>query len=137
MMNSLISIPGLTLPWRVRDGRPLRRDMDILRRLLIAIAEGRSDIEGTSEDEIKFHLGLMIEAGILRGHSEWLGQEIPRTVRIEGISWAGHDFLAAIRDETIWNRVKTALSKIGGQAAFDVITALCIATGKQATGINS
>ncbi len=135
-MNNLdlTQVPGITLPWRMRDGRPLRRDMDLLRRLLIAIAEGRCDVP-SDEDSVKFHLGLMIEAGLLRGRAEWLGQEIPRTVQIEGISWAGYDFLAAIREDAVWHRVKAALAKVGGQAALDVIVALGIAASKQLTGL--
>lgn len=125
---------GVTLPWRMRDGQPLRRDMDLLRCILIAVAEGRCDIH-SDEDTIKFHLGLMIEAGLLRGHAEWLGQEVPRTVQIEGISWSGYDFLAAVREDAVWHRVKSSLSKVGGQAAFDVIVALGITTGKQLTGL--
>lgn len=130
----LCQSPAITLPWRMRDGRPLRRDIDLLRTLLIAIAEGRCDIP-SDEDTVKFHLGLMVEAGLLRGRAEWLGQEIPRTIQIEGISWQGYDFLAAIRQEAVWQRIKSSLSKIGGQAAFDVIVALGVAAGKQLTGI--
>lgn len=130
----LAQVPGVTLPWRMRDGLPLRRDIDLLRTLLIAIAEGRCDIP-SDEDTVKFHLGLMLEAGLLRGHAEWLGQEIPRTVQIEGISWQGYDFLAAVRQDAAWHRVKTSLATIGGQAAFDVIVALGVTAGKQLAGI--
>lgn len=130
----LSQVPSVALPWRMRDGKPLRRDMDLLRHLLIALAEGRCDVRG-DEDAVKFHFGLMIEAGLLRGHAEWLGEEIPRTVRVEGISWAGYDFLAAIREDAVWHRVKAALAKVGGQAAFEVVVALGIATGKQLTGL--
>lgn len=133
--TDLTAIPGVTLPWRVRDGKPLRRDMDLLRRLLIAIAEGRGDMTNSTEDEIKFHLGLMIEGGLLRGEADWLGQEIPRTIRVEGLSWRGYDFLAAVREEAAWHRVKASLAKVGGQAAFEVIIALGVAAGKHAVGL--
>jgi hypothetical protein len=109
--------------------------MDLLRQLLIALAEGREDIP-SDEERVKFHLGLMIEARLLRGEAEWLGEEIPRTVRVEGISWAGYDFLAAVRQDAVWHRVKAALSRVGGQAAFDVVVALGITAGKQLAGLS-
>jgi len=37
--------------------------MDLLQRLLIVLAEGREDLS-SNDDNVKFHLGLMIGAGL-------------------------------------------------------------------------
>ncbi|HBG31044.1 MAG TPA: hypothetical protein DDW98_10500, partial [Gammaproteobacteria bacterium] len=68
--------------------------------------------EKTSE-EISYHVQLLHEAGLLKaqdyssiGDYDWK----PLT-----LTWEGHEFLDAARNETLWNRAKSiALEKTGG-----------------------
>ena len=36
------------------------------------------------------------------------------------LTWEGNDFLDAVRDESIWKRVRSTIGKITGGASFEV-----------------
>jgi hypothetical protein len=76
--------------------------------------------EGVSEAEIAEHVEILIEAGLLKG-------EVKRSpggrtlVLVSRLTWAGHDFLDAMGDESIWARAKESILKPAGGVAFDVL----------------
>lgn len=66
----------------------MKRDLDLIRRVLLDIeaSEGEAPREirlgDVSDDEINYHLALMIEAGLLQGQvSRTLGPGVPRVRR--------------------------------------------------------
>ena len=86
----------------------MRRDMDLIRRLL-EYAEAKESIEpipapeigGYYDDQIHYHLRLCQEAGYLRVEAmETRGVGAPRRAvhyRIIELTWRGHEQLAAMR----------------------------------------
>jgi len=50
------------------------------------------------------------------------------------LTWAGHDFLDAARNERAWEFAKRSISKVG-TVAFDVTKALLIQWAKQQLGL--
>ena len=109
----------------------MKRDMDLVRNLLLGIEErDRGDgnwtsfgdltlPEGTETPEpmVQEHLRLLLEAGLIEAmvDNTWSS----RAVRPIRLTWAGHDFLAAIRDEGVWSSTKEAVGKVGGTAALE------------------
>jgi hypothetical protein len=101
----------------------MTRDMDLVRTLLIQIAadpkyDGPSSyhvmaddfvIEGFGYEEIDYHLGLMIEAGLL--HGQRMGS--PGFV-MKGPTWEGHEFLDTVRDPEVWAKTKKGAAAAGG-----------------------
>ncbi|SDQ17177.1 DUF2513 domain-containing protein [Pseudovibrio sp. Tun.PSC04-5.I4] len=105
-----------------------KRDMDLVRDLLLKIESGEKVFEITSDEEsailgcdpigmsqeeahkLEYHLRLLDDAGLIVGLSIAGGGH----VYIERISWAGHDFLDSVRDEEIWKKTKEGATKIGG-----------------------
>ena len=76
--------------------------------------------EGKTEAEVNEHIELLVEAGLLKG-------EVKRThdgraiVMISRLTWAGHDFLDSIKDETLWQKAQASILKPVGGVAFDVL----------------
>lgn len=84
-----------------------------------------------SEDEIDYSIVKMNEAGFIKAsiHSH-VGYDYT-IVRLDDITYQGHQFLANIRSDTIWNDVKEVSKKVGSnslqavtQIATSIITAL-------------
>lgn len=105
----------------------MRRDMEIVRRIVISLAErGSPDPEQEiNHDVLQYHLWIMQEAGLISDFSRF---------RLEGgaaihsleLTWAGNEFLEAARSETIWNKAKTIVFEKTGAASFQVLTAVLV-----------
>jgi hypothetical protein len=108
--------------------------MDLIRKILFQIESYPSDddigsieLEEHSEEQIKYHVYLIHEAGLIRGHILYgLGTVAPQDYVIFGLTWAGHDFLDACRDESRWNKAKQMASRMGGSVTFDVMKSLLV-----------
>ena len=106
----------------------MKRDLDLIRKILLEIetqcdAPGKriSKLPEYSEYEFAYHLNLLCEAGLITGaRAKLSGRHYP-LVTPTGLTWAGHDFLDACRDEGIWTKAKEKLKDIGDSATFEVI----------------
>ena len=99
----------------------MKRDMDLVREILLAIEEHSSgfapsklEIEGYSDEEVGYHIYIMIEAGLLTGieTTEFAGSSLKAVAN--HMTWQGHEFLDASRDPTRWGRAKALAGKVGG-----------------------
>lgn len=96
----------------------MKRDMDLVRAILLAVEEGHGDIDiqdglpGTeaSAQELEYHLNLAQQAGLL----DVAGVTLGGGYHIQGLTWEGHDFLDTIRDPEVWKRTKEGATKVGG-----------------------
>src|SRR3990172_5582998 len=118
----------------------MKRDMDLVRDLLMALEkqdsyDGFTDlsIEGYSEDQISYHVLLIHEAGLIEAMDmSTFGGPSWKPVRL---SWEGHEFLDASRDDSRWSAAKAPLAMAGGGLAFEVLKLLLISSLKQAVGL--
>lgn len=46
--------------------------------------------------------------------------------RAGDLTWNGHEFLDAIKNDTVWNDVKKTAAKHGGSLPFDIVKALAV-----------
>src|SRR4051812_16714578 len=104
----------------------MKRDMDAIRAILFAmeahpstVPPGELVVSGYDHDTIVAHVQMLHEAQFItaidastRNNPDWLAVSIQPK---------GHDFLAAARDDTTWNDVKTHL---GG--TLDTISLLAL-----------
>ncbi len=56
--------------------------------------------------ELGDHVQQLIEVGYLDGVVHFHGRETPPKIVIDRIKAAGHDFLQAMREDTVWKHVK-------------------------------
>jgi hypothetical protein len=91
----------------------MKRDMDKVRSIMLALEERRdpyflsynpeplADLDDPSE--IVEYLQMLHSGGLLESTQKGVYR----------ISWAGHEFLAKIRDDEIWSKTKAGASKLG------------------------
>ncbi len=66
--------------------------------------------EGYSKEEIHYNVNLMIEAGLL------VGKRHPVLTVIKDVTWVGHETLANIRDQGVWNETKKRMQDLPSAA---------------------
>jgi hypothetical protein len=131
----------------------MKRDMDLCREILRQIEESPDSaspairIEGRSAEEISYHVKLLSEAGLVEAGAadgRFISKEADGSDRIKGqkvyspnsLTWQGHDFLDAARDDTIWRKANSKILESGGGLAFDVLKAMLIAEAKRRLGLS-
>lgn len=122
----------------------MKRDMDLVRKILLAIEEQSYDysqpnpaVDGYTTEQIEYHLLIMIDAKLIVGFEFPVGGG-PK-VFSERMTWQGHDFLEASRDEGRWSKAKGIMTKIGGvtfEIMKQILTQVMSDQVKQIMGIN-
>jgi hypothetical protein len=104
----------------------MKRDMDLIRELLLKLEslpfdqehpaalhahEERVAVDGHSTTEIAYHLRLLKDAGLIGPPTK---SQLGTAIWFDGLTWAGHDYLDAIRDPEVWRKTKEGASAAGG-----------------------
>lgn len=97
--------------------------MELVRLLLVQCESGSSSAEPAnySNQEVLYHLVLMKDAGLIDANFIEGNGILPHDVRNLRLTWAGHDFLDAARDDTIWNMAKDKFLKPGISWTFAIL----------------
>ena len=106
----------------------MKRDMDLVRQLSIEIEQEAEWPGGKcvapEHASRSYHLHLLIQAGLVEGEeSQVLGGAPPRFL-ITGLTWQGHEFLAASADQDRWFRFKKSAGIALSSIPLPVITKL-------------
>ena len=113
----------------------MKRDMDLMRKILLRIEE-RSDVPPKTlsiNDFLDFHenihvislhIDLMCDAGLVEVMDTSYDGEVKDYI-ITRLTLAGYEYLDAIRNYSVWQKVKKRIEVIGG-ATLDVIKQLAI-----------
>jgi hypothetical protein len=104
----------------------MKRDMELIRLLLLQLESGALELpklEGYSQEEITYNAALAIEAGLINGQILVNPTDGRRDmmVSIDRLTWAGHDFLDAARDDTIWKKAKDKFMKPTASWTFSIL----------------
>ena len=110
----------------------MNRIMDLIRDILLEVenyAPARmNEIQSLSpsafsgtEAENLHHIKLLIDNGFLTkfGHQDLSSG----TFHIDGMTMKGHDFLDAVRDQSVWEATKARVEQVGG-FTMDIILAV-------------
>ncbi|MCT2540566.1 DUF2513 domain-containing protein [Sedimentimonas flavescens] len=116
----------------------MNRDLERIRSILLECeASSEERFEPSSarfSDFDRYQIKLMAQAGLLmfptvkvrpdaghleRGLARWLEQPF-------SITWAGHDYLDAVRDQGVWDKTKSAVAETGGSASLEIVKALAL-----------
>ena len=104
----------------------MKRDMDLIRLVMLEAEKSKDPyeltdpkIEGHSELEISYHIALLDDAGLLHGRDRsaigvfrWSAGPL---------TWAGHEFVEAVRDESVWKEALTLTSKSSNGTVFELL----------------
>lgn len=125
----------------------MRRNDDLIRMLLLHIErlhEGETirgkDVSpiGEPDNIVGEHLRLITEAGLIRGNFTRYVQDTfikPGHFHIDGLSWQGHEFLSAVRDDKVWSETKKRVSHVGGSVSIATLSEVAGAIAKGFLGL--
>src|SRR5690554_220411 len=107
----------------------MKRDLDLIKTILLEVENSPSptewvefDYSGRSEEEVSYHIKLLSQAGLIEADDIGsLGQFLWKA---KSLTWQGHEFLDAARNDTVWNKVKSTVTKQGGSVPFSVLADL-------------
>ena len=106
----------------------MKRDMDLCRKILLSVEarEGTLDpvwveLEGYTDGQIGYHAKLLADGGLLDG-VDCTGQgDSTDCYQPRCLTWKGHDFLEAARDDTRWRKAKAKIAEMGWPLTLDVM----------------
>jgi len=113
----------------------MRRDMDLIRLLLLDVeGEEKPDLSHYSKEQLNYHKALLIEAGLVEGKVGY-GDDAISTVKIIRLTWQGHEFLSAARNNSVWRQAKEMVSKANLTLTIPILTELLTTIAKQQLGL--
>ena len=120
----------------------MRRDIDLIRKILLETENSNSlsrsislSIEGYNDQQVKYHVKLLSQAGYLEvEHYSCRESEEGKPI---SLTWQGHEFLDAARDNTVWNRTKAKIGDKLPSVTFDVLKSMLTMTLKQQFGLEA
>lgn len=122
----------------------MQRNMELIIKILKHL-EARNEItvietlhlDGEDDRVVAYHLRRMFEAGLLDAESVVSSTTPTRIIRVLpfGLSWAGHEFLESIKNQTVFNKLKSRLGDSLSSVPFELIKELAISLGKEQLGL--
>lgn len=109
----------------------MRRDMDLVRSILMDVEQAEGPVNytafarnGVTDDMALYHVRIMEQAGLV--DCEFSNTYAGADADVLGLTWDGQEFLAAVKRESVWSKVKETVAVKGGAATFDIIKALAV-----------
>lgn len=117
----------------------MKRDFDLIRRILIDLenepeAAARLFPQSFPEwpsETVNYHIWLLMQSGLVSGVCN---HEQPRAgfnCYAVCLTWQGHEFLAAVRDDTAWRKLRQTLADKSVDLSFEALKAAAALLLKQ------
>lgn len=104
----------------------MTRDMELVRKILLAIWASERPFDSVmmrignySPEQISEHIRLLYEARLVEGNAI-LGADRRQRWSELRLTWTGHDFIEAARNDAIWRMSGEALSTSNGTASLEM-----------------
>lgn len=108
----------------------MKRDMDLVRTILQTIENSEKpgiseiDLPEYDSDIIDYHIMLLDEAGLIDANYDELDDGKIIVMSINRLTWDGHEFLSAAKDDKIWNEAKAKIKHKGFELTFKLMQTL-------------
>ena len=121
----------------------MKRDLDLIRLIMLNLEAKEDDhvirdlkIDGYSSGLINYHLILLRDAGFIACEAT-KSSTSDRIIEVfpAYLTWNGQEFLAACKNETIWNEVKAKAGNRFESITFGVLEAMLAAAAKSGLGL--
>jgi hypothetical protein len=116
----------------------MKRDMDLIRLILLAL-EGNQAANSESRKfqprDIAYQSELLIDAGLVEGVVLKDEKGLPHAAALHRLTWQGHDFLDAMRDDSVWRKAKETILKPIGGVTFDLLLEWLKKEGRERLGL--
>jgi hypothetical protein len=107
-------------------------------RLLLLETEGEDpepDLSAYTEEQRVYHSALLIEAGLVHGDIILNSEGQPATTVTLRLTWAGHEFLDAARNDKIWHKAGERIKKSGVDVTLSLLKEILNQFLKQSLGL--
>lgn len=109
----------------------MKRDMDLARNIIFKLEEYSEPngwveikIDNYTNEEISYHIKLLFQAGLIEAYDvtdssgfEW---------KAKSLTWKGHEFLEAARNNSRWDSAKKYIMEKGGGLTFDILKTVLV-----------
>lgn len=125
----------------------MKRNWETIREILTRLEELQntdatlqlSDFPADRAFDISYHAELLIEAGLIEGDMHGHIGRGPSDFFARRLSWSGHEFLDAVRSDTVWTKTKKTFATKGVEMTFDLVKSVAseitVALVRGATGV--
>ena len=118
----------------------MKRDMDLARLILLEIEDRSWDetgrplkIDGYSDESVSYQIKLMGEAGLIKTRDFSSGSGL---CYLPGsLTWFGHDFLDAARQESRWKQAMSLVREKAGTVTFEIVKEVLVALARSQLGV--
>ncbi len=118
--------------------------MELIRKMVLAIEDAPQGyapddlgIEGYPPEQIDYHTYLLLDARLADGERIDTMESDGPAAKLMNLTWAGHEFADAARDETRWKKAMAVVQEKGGSVTLSVLTQLLTALMRGALGLPS
>lgn len=115
----------------------MKRDMDVCREILLEI-EARKPGESIEMlqtvapgDNLIEHLHLLEDAGLIEARVD----RRFRDYSIQGLTWKGHEFIQAARDDSVWAKAKKRVGSAWDSVTFPLLMKVLEDVTRKALGL--
>jgi DNA-binding transcriptional ArsR family regulator len=121
----------------------MKRDMELVRQILLELEKKTApkstmpepEFPGYTPEQISYHVEIMYQAGLITAHDEG-------TINIYqwypvNLTWQGHEFLDAARNETFWKKATGKLSEVTGGLSLELLKDVLLSQARQQLGIDN
>jgi len=114
----------------------MKRDMDLIRKILLAVEElpygdDLQRLDGVSKEAFVMHALWLKEAGLVDAAAEAGSGSFAKYAIIWRLTWSGTEFVSAMRDEALWNKVKKKFMGWSASLTADMVKAALVAEAVQ------
>ena len=112
----------------------MKRNWDLIRKILLKLEEkadieselSSEDIRGFDRHTVSYHYNILAQAGLIEIEDNSSIGDIDYSAK--SLTWQGHEFLDKIRNDSVWNKVKSTVQSKSLDLSFDVIKQVATAT---------
>lgn len=119
----------------------MKRDPEIIREILLATEAHEKptgwiklDLPGREADLVSYHVQLLNEAGYLDAQN--LTTHTVFCWMPKKLTWKGHEFLDAIRNDNVWHKTKEAVKDKLTSLPLDLLKDLAIKIAASMLGLH-
>jgi hypothetical protein len=121
----------------------MKRDFDLVRKILLDIQDMPANAQPSSIDYpgeydqavVNAHISLLIDAGLIEGKVIRTMQGVAQATA-RGLTWQGHDFIDAAKQDVIWKKAFDTIKDKGGAVTFEVLKELLKSLTLKAVGLS-
>ena len=104
----------------------MKRDIELIIMVMLAVEKSKDPyelvdpkFEGHDETEISYHIALLDDAGLLHGRDRSAIGVFRWSAG--ALTCAGHEFVEAIRDDSVWKEALAITAKSGDGTVFEIL----------------